>query len=390
MIDLGQAKNDKIIRTTVIDKFEIKSKYPLVTLGDIIELNPSKTEIHDIPDDTIVSFIEMASVSNDGFISNKVDRKLGDIRSGGYTYFSENDIIIAKITPCMENGKCAIATGLTNNIALGSSEFHVFRCSDKIINSFLFLLLNMKAVRNAAILNMTGASGHRRVPDSFYRSLQIPLPPLDIQQKIVDECKKVDEKYLESKRQIEKLVNQIDKIYKDSIKTNTKVVKLSDICNMRAGKFVAAADIKDVADEKFKYPCYGGNGMRGYTDTMTNEGEYTIIGRQGALCGNVCTAKGQFHATEHAVVVYPYPDTDPVWLRYHLEKMNLNQYATGTAQPGLSVQKILELQCSIPLFETQKKVAEAIKKCELDIQEVEEYCRSSYSRKQAILDKYLK
>ena len=230
MIDLGQAKNDKIIRTTVIDKFEINSKYPLVTLGNIIELNPSKTEIHDIPDDTIVSFIEMASVSNDGFISNKVDRKLGDIRSGGYTYFSENDIIIAKITPCMENGKCAIATGLTNNIALGSSEFHVFRCSDKIINSFLFSLLNMKAVRNAAILNMTGASGHRRVPDSFYRSLQIPLPPLDIQQKIVDECKKVDEEVTKAKKYLDDSKSAIDAVILPCFDKYKKVV-LKSICD---------------------------------------------------------------------------------------------------------------------------------------------------------------
>ena len=230
MIDLGQAKNDKVIRTTVIDKFEIKSKYPLVTLGDIIELNPSKTEIHDIPDDTMVSFVEMASVSNDGFISNKVDRKLGEIRPGGYTYFAENDIIIAKITPCMENGKCAIATGLTNKIALGSSEFHVFRCSEKIINSFLFSLLNMKAVRNAAILNMTGASGHRRVPESFYRSLQIPLPPLDIQQKITGDCKKVDEEVMKAKKYLDESKNAIDAVILPCFDKYKKVV-LKSICD---------------------------------------------------------------------------------------------------------------------------------------------------------------
>lgn len=230
MIDFSQTKHEKILRTTVIDKFEIKSKYPLVTLDDIVELNPSKSEIRDIPNDTIVSFVEMASVSNDGYISNMVDRKLGDLRSGGYTYFAENDIIIAKITPCMENGKCAIATGLTNKIALGSSEFHVFRCSKEINKSFLFSLLNMKNVRNAAILNMTGASGHRRVPESFYRSLQIPLPPLDIQQKIVEECKKVDEDKLNALKILEDSKKEIDSIVLPCFDNYPKVV-LKTICD---------------------------------------------------------------------------------------------------------------------------------------------------------------
>lgn len=230
MIDFSQSKHEKILRTTVIDKFEIKSKYPLVTLDDIVELNPSKSEIRDIPNDTIVSFVEMASVSNDGYISNMVDRKLGDLRSGGYTYFAENDIIIAKITPCMENGKCAIATGLTNKIALGSSEFHVFRCSKEINKSFLFSLLNMKNVRNAAILNMTGASGHRRVPESFYRSLQIPLPPLDIQQKIVEECKKVDEYKLNALKILEDSKKEIDSIVLPCFDNYPKVV-LKTICD---------------------------------------------------------------------------------------------------------------------------------------------------------------
>ena len=159
-----------------------------------------------------------------------VDRKLGDLRSGGYTYFAENDIIIAKITPCMENGKCAIATGLTNKIALGSSEFHVFRCSKEINKSFLFSLLNMKNVRNAAILNMTGASGHRRVPESFYRSLQIPLPPLDIQQKIVEECKKVDEYKLNALKILEDSKKEIDSIVLPCFDNYPKVV-LKTICD---------------------------------------------------------------------------------------------------------------------------------------------------------------
>ena len=96
----------------------------MVKLASVCDLNTSKTEIHDTPDDLLVSFIDMASVSSEGFIERKVDRPYGEVRNGGYTYFAEGDFIIAKITPCMKNGKCAIAEGLTNGIGFGSSEFH--------------------------------------------------------------------------------------------------------------------------------------------------------------------------------------------------------------------------------------------------------------------------
>ncbi|MDY3096281.1 MAG: hypothetical protein SOW42_00870, partial [Methanobrevibacter sp.] len=120
--------------------------------------NPSKNEIRNLSDDLLVSFIEMASVSNNGYIENKIDKSLGELRKGSYTYFAENDIIIAKITPCMENGKCAIAKNLTNQIGLGSSEFHVFRknCND-VNNVFLFYYLNREKIRKNAEQNMTGA-----------------------------------------------------------------------------------------------------------------------------------------------------------------------------------------------------------------------------------------
>ena len=86
----------------------------------------------------------------------------------------------------MENGKCAIATHLTNNIAFGSSEFHVIRANPSLIdNTYLFTLLNRKSVRNDAEKNMTGASGHRRVPISYYENLEIPIPPIYEQKRIV-------------------------------------------------------------------------------------------------------------------------------------------------------------------------------------------------------------
>lgn len=157
-------------------------------------LNPSKKEISNIDENILVSFVEMASVSDSGFIQNKVDKSIKELKKGGYTYFKENDILIAKITPCMENGKCAIAKNLTNGLGLGSTEFHIFRAKEGLNNKFLFLYLNQDFIRIEAAKNMTGASGHRRVPISFYENIQIPLPPLPMQEKIVAVIESIESK----------------------------------------------------------------------------------------------------------------------------------------------------------------------------------------------------
>ena len=173
------------IEKKVKDTFKYDAEQ--LSLSQLVHFNPSKTEIKDLDDGMLVSFIEMASVSNDGFIEHKEDKTLKLLRKGSYTYFANNDIIIAKITPCMENGKCALATGLTNSIALGSSEFHVFRSNEKILPAYLFHHLNRQLIRNEAEKKMTGASGHRRVPITFYYDIKIPLPSLSVQQQLVQQ-----------------------------------------------------------------------------------------------------------------------------------------------------------------------------------------------------------
>ena len=139
-----------------------------------------------------MSFIEMASVSNDGYIIEKVDRPFKDLKKGSYTYFKENDILIAKITPSMENGKFAIAKGLTNNLGMGSSEFHVLRVSDKIDSKYLFTLLNIESIRKDAQKKITGSSGHKRVPIKFYEELEIPLLNLEDQKRFIAKIEKLE------------------------------------------------------------------------------------------------------------------------------------------------------------------------------------------------------
>ena len=116
------------------------------------------------------------------------------MRKGSYTYFANNDIIIAKITPCMENGKCALAENLENGIGFGSSEFHVIRVNlEYIVPKYIFSLINRKIIREAAEKIMTGSSGHRRVPAAFYENLELPVPSLFEQQRFVAEIEKLEQ-----------------------------------------------------------------------------------------------------------------------------------------------------------------------------------------------------
>ena len=138
------------------------------------------------------------------------------------------------------------------------------------------------------------------------------------------------------------------------------VQPLGGICDLRAGKFVSASDIADAPDNDL-FPCYGGNGLRGYTRSYTHSGTFPLVGRQGAHCGNVKFVTGNFHATEHALVATAKCATLVGWLYYKLVALELNRFATGQAQPGLSVDVLEKIPCVIPNEETeQQRIADCL------------------------------
>lgn len=128
------------------------------------------------------------------------------------------------------------------------------------------------------------------------------------------------------------------------------VCRIKDLVNLQSGTNLTTMEISDNGT----YPVYGGNGLRGYYEEYSNDGEYILIGRQGALCGNINYASGKFWATEHAVVCYPKREFAKKWLGELLRTMNLGQYSLSAAQPGLSVERIKNLKMPLPsLFEQQ-------------------------------------
>ena len=131
--------------------------------------------------------------------------------------------------------------------------------------------------------------------------------------------------------------------------------KLGEICEeFQSGKNIKAEDIK----ENGAYPVYGANGFRGYSDTYNHDGIYALIGRQGALCGNMNISSGKAYFTEHAIAVRANKSSETRFLFYLLGNMNLGQYSGQSAQPGLAVNKLLELSSSVPNYDEQKQISE--------------------------------
>lgn len=178
-------------------------------LMDFCKINPKKINTKEFDDDMIVSFIPMPCVSDIwGKIVKKELRKLGEVKKG-YTNFFEGDVLFAKITPCMENGKSAIVDKLENDIGFGSTEFYVLRCDEnKLNNKYLHYFVRQKTFRDEAKGEMTGAVGQQRVPKTFLENYKMKVPTIKEQQEIVNILDKLLAKY----NKIKNLEQQLEKI----------------------------------------------------------------------------------------------------------------------------------------------------------------------------------
>lgn len=354
------------------------SKFPIVKIDEVAILNPLKSELKDYPKDMKVSFLPMADLNE-----NKIDFKPTQSKSledvyNGYTYFQDNDVLIAKVTPCFENGKAGIAKNLTNGFGFGSSEFYVLRSLEKIIPDFLYRVLAIEKFKNYAIPKMTGTGGLRRVPKNVLAEFQIPLPPLSIQEEIVAEIEGYQKIIDGAKTVVENYKPKID------IDPEWEMVELGEVCEVNPKKselkdldenlevsFVPMADLNEnQIDFEPKQIKPLGEVIKGYTyfkedDVLLAKVTPCFENGKAGIAKNLVNSIG-FGSSEY-FVFRPNDKIDSTWIYLNIitngfrERGKLNMTGTGGLQrvPPDFVKSTL---IPFPDIEIQRKIVAQIEK----------------------------
>lgn len=260
----------------------------------------------------------------------------------------------------------------SNYLGLCSPAYIILRKKAGVINDFYRHYFKSSPFIQALNRNLEGIRDGKMVSYKQFSEILIPKPKKPEQQKIASCLSSLEILIAAHNDKLKALKDHKKGLMRNLFPQEEETVpkyrfpefendeewmekELGDACKMQAGKFVRASEIREKLTNGL-YPCFGGNGLRGYTKTFTHSGEYSLIGRQGALCGNVTLTDGHFHATEHAVVVTPEKNINTDWLYHTLVLLNLNQYATGQAQPGLSVTNLEKVELRIPRSETEQQM----------------------------------
>lgn len=212
-------KTDELVKAQFIEMFGIpgadEKGWGLTTLGECCELNPRRPK--DMDTEAEYSFVAMPSVSEKGIVDTSIWRPYPEVCKG-FTYFAENDVLFAKITPCMENGKGGVAVGLKNGAAFGSTEFHVLRPIVGKSNPYwLYIITMFSKFRTDAEKVMTGTGGQRRVPISYLADYKISLPPLALQEQFAAFVQQSDKSKFELEQALAELTATFKKIISENL-----------------------------------------------------------------------------------------------------------------------------------------------------------------------------
>lgn len=190
-----------------------KNSWERKSLGEVTQIRPQKSQVRNLlSSNDQVSFVPMEDLGiNEKTFLTKQSKALSAVYSG-YTYFAENDLLLAKITPCFENGKLGIARNLINKVGFGSSEYIVFRPNKNINVEWLYYYLNREVFRSEGALNMSGAVGHKRVSIGFIESYLIPIPPIDEQRELIHKMDSISEQTQQLESLYQQKINALDEL----------------------------------------------------------------------------------------------------------------------------------------------------------------------------------
>ncbi|WIV52065.1 restriction endonuclease subunit S [Marivivens sp. LCG002] len=281
--------------------------------------------------------------------------------SGNLTEYREGDILIGNIRPYLRKIWLADRSGGTNGDVLV-----VNLKSPSISPSYLYQVLSDEKFFEYNIQHSKGAKMPRGSKSDILQYL-IPIPcPEDPQKSLAIQGEivrildaftaltaELTAELTARKTQYNHYRNQLLSFDGGDVEWKT----LGEVFHLRAGQHISATGIEKEASDSHAFPCFGGNGVRGYVQEKSHVGDFLLIGRQGALCGNVQRAKGAFYATEHAVVVRATEAMNVDWAYHYLTIMNLNQYASQGSLPGLAVGNLQNLKIPVPSLAEQARIA---------------------------------
>ncbi|WP_289089709.1 restriction endonuclease subunit S [uncultured Bacteroides sp.] len=351
---------------------EIPEHWEIKRLKNVSDFNPQNDQ--SISNFSEVGYLPMERLKN-GYMLPSVINVYN--LTQGLTFFKENDIVMAKVTPCFENGNIAIAKNLINNCGFGSSELFIFRVRN-INRKYFFYLLQEEKIKEVCKSTMIGTGGLKRISPTFMRNLLLPIPTTLEQQSIAtyleQKCSEIDELITLQEEMITKLQSYKQSVIteavtkgldknvplKDSgiewigeIPEHWKVVKIKYLAKIKSGDSISSNELIQAGI----YEVYGGNGLMGYCNKNNVNGFNIIIGRVGALCGNVRLISDSKFITDNALILNCFDNALYPYMYIMLKAANLNNLNTSNAQPLITGSKVLNVSLPIPPLSEQQSIA---------------------------------
>jgi type I restriction enzyme, S subunit len=392
----------------------VKAGWSTQTLSEVCQIRPPKSEARArLKDSDSVSFAPMEDLGiNQKLLAPKGTRALADV-AGSYTYFADGDVLLAKITPCFENGKLGIAANLTNGIGFGSSEYIVFRPNSALDRHWLYYFLCRETFREEGAARMSGAVGHKRVAKEFIDAYPIPVPPLPEQQRIVGILDEAFDGIATAKANAEKNLQNARALFESHLQTvfseawtTSELVTLTDLAtditdgdHMPPPKaatgvpFITIGNIEkdtrmiDFVDT-FMVPQDYFDRLKPNKKPRIGDVLYTVTGSFGVPV--LVSESREFCFQRHIGLVRPKTGVDSKWLYYLLMSPQVfaqaNDGATGTAQKTVSLKVLRGYVVPRISFAVQRTVAAKLDALIEETQRLE----SLYQRKLTALDELKK